>query len=368
MTAESHLYKLLWTALILLTFSFGCDNISQAVADFYKYDKITNIERVFPENVTFPAITICSYEGYWRDRYKNGSKIEEERVFTHLFKYFLIIEKTDFYSFNNDSNHDVKNHLDFFKFHVKDNSYDCLRFNAITNKSIELFIASSTKDEFRIFFKKSFREVISKSEYYYYSFFHQYFYVYIGENSLNSFEKLQHAQLNINLFQKIEIEKVSIETKLPEPYNPCKKSSVDKPYHQWNCIEACTYKEIKNKCNCTFHSTLFSIRGFRQCELNYKVLRDEFSASCLKECPMESCFSEKFTQQVATELQIFAPDRFIFSFRDLSTLNITQIPKTDGFTFLNNIGGGLGLFMGIAFPNLIEFLQYIFEIFLILFI
>ena len=53
---------------------------------------------------------------------------------------------------------------------------------------------------------------------------------------------------------------------------------------------------------------------------------------------------------------------FSFFLSDFSSLNISQIPKTDWFTALNNIGGGLGLFMGIAFPNLIEFLQFIFEI------
>jgi len=57
-----------------------------------------------------------------------------------------------------------------------------------------------------------------------------------------------------------------------------------------------------------------------------------------------------------------------FKFHDLSTLNITQIPKTDSFTFLNNISGGLVLFMGIAFPYLIEFFQFILEIILIIFI
>ena len=59
---------------------------------------------------------------------------------------------------------------------------------------------------------------------------------------------------------------------------------------------------------------------------------------------------------------------FLFSFGEFSTLNITQIPKIDGFTYINNIGVGLGLFMGIAFPNLIEFIQFCFEIFLILFV
>ncbi len=48
-------------------------------------------------------------------------------------------------------------------------------------------------------------------------------------------------------------------------------------------------------------------------------------------------------------------------------LNQFLILKTDLFTFINNEGGGLGLFMGKAFPNLIEFLQFIFEILIIVF-
>ncbi len=127
-----------------------------------------------------------------------------------------------------------------------------------------------------------------------------------------------------------------------------------------NCIEACTYKEIKNKYNCTFHSTLFLIQGLRQCDLNNTVLKTEFSASCLKEYPMESCFSERFSYYATSTFSSSVIAIFRFYFHDMSTLNITHITKTDGFTFLNNVGGGLGLFMGIAFPNLIEFLQLIF--------
>jgi hypothetical protein len=185
---------------------------------------------------------------------------------------------------------------------------------------------------------------------------------------LNSFENLKYLELKSGLFHTIEIEKVSIETKLPEPYNPCKKSSVGEPFHQVNCIEACTYKEIKNKYNCTFRSTLFSILDFRQCMLNYSELLREFSESCLRECPLESCVSEKFIFDFTTTSSDSGYSLFRFNFRELSTLKITQIPKTDPFTFLNNIGGGLGLFMGIAFPNLIEFFQFILEIILIIFI
>jgi len=53
---------------------------------------------------------------------------------------------------------------------------------------------------------------------------------------------------------------------------------------------------------------------------------------------------------------------FRFSLRDFSSLTITQVPKIDEFTFINNIGGGLGLFMGISFPTLIEFIEFTAEI------
>jgi len=137
-----------------------------------------------------------------------------------------------------------------------------------------------------------------------------------------------------------------------------------------NCIEACIFKEIKNKYNCTFQETLFSIQGLSQCVHEYWVLKREFSESCLKECPLKSCFSEKFTfDSTPSDPNVHGHTGtvFRFNFRELSSLNITQIPKTDPFTFLNNIGGGLGLFMGIAFPNLIEFFQFILEIILIIF-
>ena len=88
-TAESYLVKLLWTIVILCVFGVGVFIISQAVADFYKYDKITNIERVNPENVTFPALSICTRGGFWREYYRNGSLIKKDQVNTNLLKNFV---------------------------------------------------------------------------------------------------------------------------------------------------------------------------------------------------------------------------------------------------------------------------------------
>ena len=352
-----------WVVLILLVFAFGFQNISLAVNDYYKYDKITNIERVTPKYVKFPAITICSHEGYLREYYRNGSLINRDIVFSNLLKQFVNFKETYFYSTENNSYLNVSNQLDIFKISNPINRLfvDCLRFNAVTNKSVKLFKASSTEDRYKIQLNNFYVENISNNEYLNITFNSNLVFVYVSDNPLNSFENLFNSRLIANRSYTFGIQKESIEDKLTDPYNICKESSVDEPYSRMNCIEACKYKQIKNKYNCTFNSTLFSIQGLSQCALNYTDLMAEFSVNCLEECPLESCFSEKFTFDIINPNS--DPPVFRFFFRDLSTLNITQIPKTDGFTFLNNIGGGLGLFMGIAFPNLIEFLQFIFEIF-----
>ena len=358
---------MVWVALILVIFGFGVQNISLAVTDYYNYDKITNIDRVTPQNVTFPAITVCSW-GYFQKHYYRSELVTTSRVYPNSHNVSLIKNYIVNSVFPRTTEKHVRNHLDFFT--IPRLNHDCVRFNAVTNKSVELFKASSSEDYFRVKFCNYFIQEINDniSEYYNYTFIGL-LHVYIGNNHLNSFEKIQPLLLVTDSFHNVQIQKEYKETKLPPPFNPCQESSVGKPYHRWDCIDACVARETKNQFNCTFPTSLFAVHGFKRCE-NNKVIEDlmRFSQSCEKECPLENCFSEKFVFDMKSTIQTVGSGTTLqFSFRDLSTLSITQIPKTDVFTFINNIGGGLGLFMGIAFPNLIEFLQFVTEICLIAF-
>jgi hypothetical protein len=210
-------------------------------------------------------------------------------------------------------------------------------------------------------------EQISENEYFNISFnprknrLNPDFDIYVGDNYLNSFEKIDSYRADGNLLHWVEIAKDSVETKLPELYNQCKKSSTNENYHQSNCIETCISVEIKNKYSCTFVQSLFAIPGLTNCKYEGKFLYKELLSGCQKQCP-ENCYSERFTADIVSSEQSSESSgqtRFRFSFGDLTSLTITQVPKIDGFTFLNNIGGGLGLFIGISFPTLIEFIEVI---------
>ena len=50
---------------------------------------------------------------------------------------------------------------------------------------------------------------------------------------------------------------------------------------------------------------------------------------------------------------------------DLGYIKRSQTPKMSGFSLLNEIGGALGLFVGVSFLSLLEFLEFLFEIILV---
>ena len=127
LSEDNYLLKLFWVILILLTFALGFWNIALAVNDYYNYDVITNIERVEPSSVTFPAITICTENSYKRDHFKNGkitgsTFIKAENI--SRIRYFINNRTSNFLRGKKGCN--VDNHFDFFN-NLPDRNY--LNFN-----------------------------------------------------------------------------------------------------------------------------------------------------------------------------------------------------------------------------------------------
>ena len=50
---------------------------------------------------------------------------------------------------------------------------------------------------------------------------------------------------------------------------------------------------------------------------------------------------------------------------DLDFIEISQTPKMSGFSLMNEIGGALGLFVGVTCLSILELLEFFFEFFLI---
>ncbi len=158
------------------------------------------------------------------------------------------------------------------------------------------------------------------------------------------------------------------EEKLGEPYNPCRESSIDEKYRKKNCYGNCIYNELVKKYNCTFKNSLFEIKGFEQCKSTFLIENyffknyELFELNCQKKCP-DGCESVKFNSQI-TQFEFDSSDKnqniIQFYISDFSSLKIKQTPKSTFFSFISaDIGGALGLFMGISLLNFIEILEFI---------
>jgi len=368
---------------MLGSFGVGFWNIALAVNDFYNYNVITNIKRVTPKNVTFPAITICTESEFRKDYYVNGVFNKSENVILGGFGDLFWL--AEFKTYNESKRWwdvlSVKDRLESFTiFELYQNKY-CFRFNAAKNeKTKELFASSSMLDHFIVIFRKQVKYA-DGNDYYTLSFLDQKvnFYVYITDNNLDSYKKIESLDLSLpNNGYTFKIDVSSVEAKLPEPYNHCKES----PYNQVNCIEQCIHNRIRSIYNCTLRGTLFAMEGVEEC-LQYGAGYSSYTLNesfygCKSECSLYDCNSKKLSYDYFDDSSLFKYELgdwiknnnltvLSFYLRDLEYLDITQIPKTDTFTFINNIGGGLGLFMGLAIPNFIEFLQFVVDILIITF-
>lgn len=87
--ADNRFFKVLWTCIILVSVISGFCHISETVNDYYKYDAITNTERIKPDRVIFPAVTVCYGGPIKSDLFSGWRFVRTEYNHTVSIQYFL---------------------------------------------------------------------------------------------------------------------------------------------------------------------------------------------------------------------------------------------------------------------------------------
>lgn len=227
-----------------------------------------------------------------------------------------------------------------------------------------------------------------------------------AENTYNeAFSNLRTGNKRQLLIDKV------VEEKYPYPYNPCTTQSKIKSllgadvlramppfanYRQESCLPICMLYTLSARCNCTNsydkRSTMSVSCSDKSSEKCYKseARHFDYSRECLAKCPLEC---EKFYYSVRKEglnfvdeiskkeqKQIEAKIKEIYNvtikysqisggciyldffFDVLNYMEITQYPKMDVSELLSNVGGTLGLFLGISLLTFIEIFEFSIEI------
>lgn len=340
------LSKIVCAIIFLFSVSFGLYNISKVVNDYYRYDVITNVERIKPNTVTFPAVTICTARHFYKE-------YSENNTYNETVEYTSEIDLSSFIRVRRN-----KTSFDFFEIPYFDST--CARFNgAGLSNNTSLKTISNTSDYFEIRINNEYYQNFSESQSAKYSIMNSYFAVFIGDAYFNSYLNTLPLHLTRNNQHCLAIERTEFEMRLGQPYSRC-DDSLNETYRQMNCIERCINRGVKNRYNCSIPS-YYGVEGLDRCvgtipksqsiyadnHVRIQRLTREFYDNCVKECPGE-CESNRFSLKQIDSVARDGYTRLVFKFPDLSTLRIQQIPKMGQSSLISSIEGSLTLSIGVG--------------------
>ena len=361
---EKTCLKLMWLLLLLLGISTGIYTVINSINNYFNYDVVTSINVINEIPTEFPAVTFFI-------RRNNKVKIPLNKLIKYCrFNSFSCDDLENYFKTNQDKfgfvSYTFKNQTSFLG---GTNFALCIRLN-LENIT---FDNSSIYDGIRL--------IIHNSTY-----------------DSNYYEGSSPNGFNLETGFQYEISIKRIFTyKLGQPYNNCLKDvksidsfdsdlfryilkSTNYSYRQEDCFmyyvgrELNKYLNISNKID-RWENILEENPSYIDDLLKiYKSLMEKgISKSLESDCPLE-CDSIKYEIShsfnkliIKNETSLSNKVQFIVFYERPEYTVIDQIAQMTVFDLMSNIGGNLGLFIGISFLSFAEIIELLVEIILIIY-
>jgi hypothetical protein len=416
--------KTLWIVLLLLSTILCSFMIIESIMDYLSFDVVTQIRVIAETPAEFPTITICnsnpfntnaSYDlmtgiylnktdqnlNLFYNQAKNPSFGDENR---HLLS-ANISDMIVYCEFS----YEKCNYADFSRFYMT-NYGNCYRFNSGFNLS-----------DHKVPIKKMKRGGYSSS-FDIHLFLHEDIRFPINENHTSFRVNIENStyipsifsniiQIKPGVHTEIQLKKV-IKSKLPAPYSDCQEKYPNEllfseklramPYKEEYCVLLCLQKKTNERCNCYDLWYPFYDERFEPClnesqsscsdNLFYEMYEQDQIAFCTNICKAECTSisydisssyadfpSKKYYESLRENELIkknFANEGIQnFTFEDLkskmtslrvyfSELSYTMISENEKMNIvdlLSNIGGTMGLFLGISLLSFVEIVELVIE-------
>jgi hypothetical protein len=391
MRAKKRVIITMWIIVTFISTCAGSYFVIDNIIDFLKYNTVTTLETIKEQQSQFPTISICGNPPLNMSIDKLFLRVRFDRIDeTNLSK---IIEE------------------------YNDNVYgQCFRYNSGRNIYNETYdILNATKSGKPNNLKMKFYVDIPDG----YDFPGIVFFMHNHSSPPYDMDNGGYW-LKPGSWNYYEIER-EFNSNLGEPYNDCLKDvssfklnktliefilKKNRIYSQDYCYNLCSYLYALEESNCSCASNLLNfdkdcLRNLfdvfesqtKKCVTEYlSNFREKYQYDkCFKYCPLESesmnYIINSYNEQFPSTGNISLKTKSDYSLHNFSTyeevnkhfivlyiyyknLNykfISQNPKTEMFNFISNIGGLLGVFLGISFLSFIEIFETFFEIMFILF-
>lgn len=331
--------KLVWTLMTLSSLIAGLYIIIQTIVDYHENAVLTQTKRLHPLSSALPAVTFCS----------------DATDLNRLLQHATFRTKDEAMNLTRGLVHEVAvENID-----VED--YHCIKFNnhveELRNEGGEFYCSRDASDHF--WFSMDMSVQFTHLD------------LFISDNYDNIIDWSHHTpgvgygrgKYYIDLTKRTE-------QKLAAPFNDCQ--NMPDTYRHANCVEQCKNERFTRTFECALKNYYSadphraSHPGIAYC--NSDIVHDSlerFNSYCQRQCPQE-CSSIKFESVVSNYLSALdSNDSLVFSlaYSDLSYISISQTPKISGVSVMSNIGGTLGLFIGVRFLSMLELVEYLTEVY-----
>ena len=368
-TTKYNQVKIIWLALLLISIGASGYFIYDSINDYFEYQIITNTDVIREEESQFPAITFCV---------PNNDEQNNKTYF--LSNYLNRILRYCQFDLTSCS------YLDFEIYKISNQSQineTCFRFNSgrnYMNKPTQIRTISNYDPNTGLILLLNIDNYFINELQFKVKLFIQNYSTIFRRDPAYTYESGIYIPSGITF---ISFERDLVD-RLPKPFNNCIEQDtqdyvsnlfqyfkqINKTYLQTDCFDLCVEEIIMKKCNCTVGLGL-SLKCFNNTNNCFESLRNTKSklpATCLAKCPLEcDSINYKFTTNYAGTL----PDQFnlIYNitteesnkivylslyYSSLDYSLVKQIAKTQMFDLISNVGGTLGLFIGLSFFTFVE--------------
>jgi hypothetical protein len=370
--SEKMLLKIIWTVFLLISIAACSYCVTKSFTEYFSYETVSKIEVFYEEKTEFPAISMCSRTATKYDDFKffNATiNLDGENVTNSLNLFYDPLLKTC-YRLNEGKNLNGDN-IPIWKSISAGRTYGLNLDLYIPSIHLytEIYLNIHNKTNPPLNIEKSIR-ITSGTDYYF--TINRLFSEKLGEpfnNCLKNVEIFKNNKTIINIISKMK-----------------------RTYNQNECFELCRGLILTetNVCNCSDSNigqvvTKCYDISQKECIVNFLKYFD--TKKCFDYCPLE-CDSNVLTiSQYSSSLprngnttDIFRYYYELKTFEEVSKgyfginifyeqLGYTLISESESLTvydLVSNIGGILGLFLGISFLSIIEIVEILIQIIYIL--
>ena len=369
--------KIIWFFCLMISSGYCAYLMSISFINFFEYDVITNINTIYEQQSEFPAVSFCSLYGPL-----NSTSILKCQF--NLIDCSLYIE-----TFNGSS------------------LGKCFRFNSGTNKYNQKVDILKTKIlgpkfglildfNIHLYDGNDFNELL----------------VYIHNQTLKPLVfNNRGIRVTTGSINNFEIQK-TLNLKLEAPYNDCYKDvnefcynktiinflhDSNNTYLRSDCIRLSRNMKFLEQTNCNCINPIDYSNNCMDTDICYNTFITEFQNKNVDEifsnyCPYEcetnsidismmnseqlpcsgniSNKNKNFDYKNVFENYEQVQKRFVsvkIYFNEMKYTFISQKPKTEVVDLVSNMGGTMGLFLGVSFLSFVEIFEFFTEISLILF-